>query len=314
MGFFDRLFGTQQPEPQQQPRYAPQPRTARTDDEIAVERYRYLLRTAPPEAIEQAHEEAFSKLTPEQRRLLFQQLSADAAPGDAPRGDDPHSLAQSATRSELRQPGTMERTMTGPSFGSMVGSSLLGTVAGYFIASAVVGRVHARRRRRGRLRERRRRRLERGRGRRFRRRCERRCRRRLRRRRTTTPVVTSAEAEATSAEEASATSAGAATSAAASSHTADARVFGLARVKNHPRAADSPAARQRWFGSVEQQRRLLDDARDVGQEAAGDIAVDHAVVEARAERRDEPRAHLAVDDPRLLLDRAERDDRRPRPG
>jgi hypothetical protein len=139
MGFFDRLFGTGQrePEPVRQ-QYVPQPQ-GRSDDEIAVERYRYLLRTAPPEAIEQAHEEAFSRLTPEQRRLLFQQLSADAAPGDAPRGDDPHSLAQSATRSELRQPGTMERTMTGPSFGSMVGSSLLGTVAGYFIASAVVG-------------------------------------------------------------------------------------------------------------------------------------------------------------------------------
>lgn len=147
MGFFDRLFGTAPREtPPNAAPYRPQPRNQsggnmpapRTDDEIAVERYRYLLRTAPPEAIEQAHEEAFSKLTPEQRRLLFTQLSADAAPGDAPRGDDPHSLAQSATRSELRQPGTMERTMTGPSFGSMVGSSLLGTVAGYFIASALV--------------------------------------------------------------------------------------------------------------------------------------------------------------------------------
>jgi hypothetical protein len=139
MGFFDRIFGTGQREPEPVRRqYVPQPQ-GRSDDEIAVERYRYLLRTAPPEAIEQAHEEAFSRLTPEQRRLLFQQLSADAAPSDAPRGDDPHSLAQSATRSELRQPGTMERTMAGPSFGSMVGSSLLGTVAGYFIASAVVG-------------------------------------------------------------------------------------------------------------------------------------------------------------------------------
>lgn len=139
MGFFDRLFGTGQREPEPERRqYVPQSQ-GRSDDEIAVERYRYLLRTAPPEAIEQAHEEAFARLTPEQRRLLFQQLSADAAPGDAPRGDDPHSLAQSATRSELRQPGTMERTMSGPSFGSMVGSSLLGTVAGYFIATSLMG-------------------------------------------------------------------------------------------------------------------------------------------------------------------------------
>ena len=32
-------------------------------DQQAVERYRYLLQTAPPEAIEQAHAEAFSRLT-----------------------------------------------------------------------------------------------------------------------------------------------------------------------------------------------------------------------------------------------------------
>ena len=33
-------------------------------DEQAIARYRYLLRTAPPEAIEQAHAEAFAQLTP----------------------------------------------------------------------------------------------------------------------------------------------------------------------------------------------------------------------------------------------------------
>ena len=32
-------------------------------DEQAVERYRYMLRTAPPDTIEQAHEEAFSRLS-----------------------------------------------------------------------------------------------------------------------------------------------------------------------------------------------------------------------------------------------------------
>jgi hypothetical protein len=47
MGFFDRLFGTNTDDtPQQQP--APARRDGRTEDEIAVERYRYLLRTARP--------------------------------------------------------------------------------------------------------------------------------------------------------------------------------------------------------------------------------------------------------------------------
>ncbi|MDO7882393.1 hypothetical protein [Antiquaquibacter soli] len=132
MGLFDRLFGTEDQAAAQPPR------RPRTDDEIAVERYRYLLRTAPPETIEQVHAEAFSKLTDEQRAMVFAELSRNAPAGEAPRGQDAQSLAQAATRSELRQPGTMERSFQGPSFGAMVGSSLLGTVAGYVIGSAIV--------------------------------------------------------------------------------------------------------------------------------------------------------------------------------
>ena len=105
----------------------------RTGDESAVERYRYLLRTAPPESIERVHVEAFGKLSPEQRRLVFEQLSANAPAGEEPDSDGVAPLARAATRSELRQPGTLER-----SFGGMVGSSLLGTVAGYVIGSAIV--------------------------------------------------------------------------------------------------------------------------------------------------------------------------------
>src|SRR5829696_5902448 len=76
VGFLDRLFGRDDGSDQyrrQGPvnygRPAPQQPPVRSEDEIAVERYRYLLRTAPPETIEQVHEEAFAKLTPEQRRL-----------------------------------------------------------------------------------------------------------------------------------------------------------------------------------------------------------------------------------------------------
>ncbi|TFD26155.1 hypothetical protein [Cryobacterium cryoconiti] len=146
MGFFDRLFGTEpRQQPQQQGRAtAPQ----RTDDEIAVERYQYLLRTAPPETIEQVHAEAFSKLTDEQRDLLFRQLSENTEASERPANAEPATLAQAATRAELRQPGTLTRAFGnqgqggqgqgGPSFGSMVGSSLLGTVAGYVIASTLM--------------------------------------------------------------------------------------------------------------------------------------------------------------------------------
>ena len=128
--------------------------TASLTDEQAVERYRYMLRTAPPETIEQAHQEAFSRLTPEQRRMVLDQLSASAPPEERRRaGDDPASLARLATRTEMRQPGLLERVLGGggssrmgggmgfgggmPGFGSMLAGSLLGTVAGSFIASSI---------------------------------------------------------------------------------------------------------------------------------------------------------------------------------
>jgi hypothetical protein len=142
MGFLDRLLG--RPEQPEQPPRAAAPQ--RTDDEIAVERYRYLLRTAPPETIEQVHTEAFSKLTDEQRDLLFTQLSENAMAGERPANAEPATLAKSATRAELRQPGTLDRAFggnqadgrQGPGFGSMLGASLLGTVAGYVVGSALV--------------------------------------------------------------------------------------------------------------------------------------------------------------------------------
>jgi hypothetical protein len=143
MGFLDRLLG--RPEQPEQPRRAATPE--RTEDEIAVERYRYLLRTAPPETIEQVHTEAFSKLTDEQRDLLFQQLTENAMEGERPADAQPATLAKAATRAELRQPGTLDRAFggeqaggrQGPGFGSMLGASLLGTVAGYVVGSAIVG-------------------------------------------------------------------------------------------------------------------------------------------------------------------------------
>jgi hypothetical protein len=142
MGFLDRLLGRdEQPEPQKRTG-APQ----RTDDEIAVERYRYLLRTAPPETIEQVHAEAFSRLTDQQRDLLFTQLTENAMEGERPANAEPGTLATAATRAELRRPGTLDRVFGGeqaggrqaPGFGSMLGASLLGTVAGYVVGSALV--------------------------------------------------------------------------------------------------------------------------------------------------------------------------------
>ena len=105
------------------------------NDQRAIERYRYLLQTAPPEDIERAHEEAFARLTPEQRAMVLRQLS-EKLPASELGGDDPKSLARAATRAEMREPGTIERTFGGggvPGLGSM----FLATLAGAFVGSSI---------------------------------------------------------------------------------------------------------------------------------------------------------------------------------
>jgi hypothetical protein len=108
----------------------------------AVQRYRYLLRTAPPEAIEEAHAEAFAALTPEQRREVLAELSAVTPENERPTSDDPESLARAATRAEMRQPGTLERSFgNAGGAGSMVAGSLLAGIAGAFVGTAIATAV-----------------------------------------------------------------------------------------------------------------------------------------------------------------------------
>jgi hypothetical protein len=110
-------------------------------DEQALQRYRYMLRTAPPETIEQAHEEAFAKLTPSQRAQALRELAALTPEGErvalAGSRDDPKTLARLATRAEMRQPGAMERTFGGRRLGTGMGGTMAGTIFG----SLVVGFV-----------------------------------------------------------------------------------------------------------------------------------------------------------------------------
>jgi hypothetical protein len=181
MGLLDRLFGRRD-RPQygaqqygnqygdqqygSRPQHRGGGRNETLSDEQAVARYRYLLRTAPPEQIEQAHAEAFAQLTADQRQQVLAQLAAAVPAGERPRTDDPETLARVATRAEMRQPGTLERALGGygpgyggggygpgygrggygggygggfggPGIGSMIGGSLLGTIGGLVIGTAV---------------------------------------------------------------------------------------------------------------------------------------------------------------------------------
>ena len=147
MSFFERIFGRKDTaqvertygEWQRQPSYpsaAPQ-----SSDEQAIARYRYMLRTAPPETIEQAHEEAFAKLTPAQRAQVLRELNTQLPPGEQIHGaaaGDPHVLARMATRAELRRPGTIERSFGG--MGGGLGGAALG-MGGTILASLATGFV-----------------------------------------------------------------------------------------------------------------------------------------------------------------------------
>ena len=155
MGFLDRILGRDQ-QPSDRPGYGtfdsddrsrsgrPAARAGADGDQAAIERYRYLLRTAPPDAVEQAHREAFSQLTPEQRRQVLTQLGAQVPAAERATSDDPQSLARMATRAEMRRPGTLERSFGGGmgggggiGMGGLIAGSLLTSIAGAFVGTAI---------------------------------------------------------------------------------------------------------------------------------------------------------------------------------
>src|SRR5215218_9281527 len=152
MGFLDRLFGRKE-----EPREQPLPPTSHGPsdeghppadaDEQALQRYRYLLKTAPPETIEQAHEEAFAKLTPSQRAQALRELAAETPEGEraalAGGREDPKSLARLARRAEMRQPGTMGRLFGGTGRPSGTGRMMsgMGGMGGSIFTSLAAGFV-----------------------------------------------------------------------------------------------------------------------------------------------------------------------------
>lgn len=152
MGFLDRLLGRQPQQPQPRPTggyeppHLPQEGGLRpvgdvvaSEDARALARYRYLLRTAPPERLEQVHAEAFAQLSPSQRHQLLTQLGQDLPAGEAPRSDDPRDLARAATRAEMQRPGYLQGAFGGGGMGmgSTLAGSMMGTIAGVVVGSAI---------------------------------------------------------------------------------------------------------------------------------------------------------------------------------
>jgi len=140
MGFLGRLLGIENETDRRPPPVVQA--SGGSEDEYAIERYRYMVRTAPPETLEQAYAEAFAKLTPEQREKVRLELSGRAPQAEqaaiaATPLNDTQALARSATRAEVREPGTMERALNSGSIGSGFGGNLLSSFAMGFVGSMV---------------------------------------------------------------------------------------------------------------------------------------------------------------------------------
>jgi hypothetical protein len=107
MGLLAQLFGRSRDLPDE-----PLPPGVSIRDARAVDQYERMLRVAPPHTIEQAHVEAFEKLTPEQLHILFERFNERATKDDErPSDAQPASLARSAVAAETRKPGTLTKLM-----------------------------------------------------------------------------------------------------------------------------------------------------------------------------------------------------------
>ncbi len=127
MGLLDRLL---------RGRRTPDPGDARPlTGEEALARWRYVLRTAPPEALFAAHAEGLAALGDAPRAEVLQRLRAALSvlePGEVVPADAA-VLARAATRAERRHPGFLERGLaTDPRGWEVLGglaAAMVGTAA-----------------------------------------------------------------------------------------------------------------------------------------------------------------------------------------
>lgn len=157
----DRLTGDDRP---RQPQQHPQQPVGRHNhgpvdsDAIAIAKYDYLLRTAPPEQLEQVHHDAFARLTPAQRQQIRDRLNSELPPHEHLRDDSAGGMARAMTRGEVARPGLVRRVLGGGGSagrgGAFAGGAAVGAgamalgglgaaVAGGAVLSAAAGPVLA---------------------------------------------------------------------------------------------------------------------------------------------------------------------------
>lgn len=107
-----------------------------------LERYRYLVRTAPAELLDAAHRRAFSALGPLERATLVSRLNALLPPIEQvpeKSSDDPAVFSRAATRAEIQEPGVLELAL--PLADAPLAGSLLGTVVESLLKAEASGKL-----------------------------------------------------------------------------------------------------------------------------------------------------------------------------
>jgi len=120
------------------PRPGHQHRGQADPDAVALAKYDYLLRTAPPEQLEQVHHDAFARLTPAQRQQVRDRLDSELPPHEHLRDDSAGSMARAMTRGEMQRPGLIRRVLGGS---GRPGSGRGGAFAGGAVAGAGAGAI-----------------------------------------------------------------------------------------------------------------------------------------------------------------------------
>ena len=107
------------------------------DDEEARDKYRRVAPNLPPDLYEESAQEAFSRMTPEQRYELGRQLQQSARQEglgfDADDDDqlrDPRRLARATSRLHQERPGFLEQILGGGSSGGSLGGGSGGGLGG----------------------------------------------------------------------------------------------------------------------------------------------------------------------------------------
>lgn len=106
-----------------------------TEDQ-AVRQYRFLLRTAPLDALEEGHVEALGQLTPTRRALVLKAVQEGLVAGLRLTPTQARPIAHLLIRGERRRPGDFLRscessTLTALSEGVVVSEPMFGLFAGY---------------------------------------------------------------------------------------------------------------------------------------------------------------------------------------